>query len=86
MHYPDDNNLLSLTISNSSDVDFQLLNRSDYTFSRDSNLVVVEQHSSHRLVVKTGDRLERIQLQFEVQNALTAPRRAATVDFDLVIK
>jgi hypothetical protein len=75
--YLDESNLLTLEISNRSDVDFELLNQGELTFSRNTQLLTIGQHASTRLIVKTEKRLDRIELDFQVLNALVAPRQPA---------
>ena len=84
--YKKDNNLLSVTIDNHSDVDFRLRSRDDYTYSRNTDTVDVAQHSSKTLIIKTVERLDQIELLFEVQNALIAPRKPATIRWSLPVK
>jgi hypothetical protein len=75
--YNDENNLLSVIIRNSSDVDFHLDNASDYTFSRNTDSLLVKQHADTAITVKTTKRLKRIVLPFSVRNALVGPKQSA---------
>lgn len=70
-------NLLKLVIKNHTDMDFELMNAGDYTFSKNTDLVQVPQHAEVELVVKTPERLQAVALPFTVLNALTAPKQAA---------
>lgn len=71
--------ILNVTITNHSDADFQLRNRSRYGFFRNTHLITVPQHGSIDLMVKTGAKVSTIELEFEVLNALNAPKQTATV-------
>lgn len=66
--------VLSLLIRNSSDADYILMNRSSYSLHANSDVVHVPHHSTTLLQVKTLKTLNEIDLQFEVLNAITAPR------------
>jgi hypothetical protein len=74
-----DGEILRVTLTNHSDVDFRLRNRTKYTFSGHTDMVDVPQHESVTLRVKTGSKVERIELEFEVLNALTAPKQTASL-------
>lgn len=74
-----DRERLRVQITNRSDVDFRLRNRSDYGFTGYTDFIDVPQHSTVRLTVKTGKKVEAIELPFEVLNALTAPKKTATI-------
>jgi hypothetical protein len=75
--YKDESNLLELVISNRSDVDFQVENTGDYTFSRNTDLLLLKQHADTRITVKTPQRLQTIELPLRVRNALVAPKQSA---------
>ena len=78
--------LLKVSITNVSDADFQLRNLSPYGFFSDTDLITVPQHGSKALQVKTGSKLGRIVLEFEVLNALTAPRQTATLTLEAEVQ
>ncbi len=71
--------ILTVSITNKSDADFQLRNLSPFGFHDQGDLITVAQHSTQRFMVKTGLRIESIVLEFEVLNAYTAPRKTATL-------
>jgi hypothetical protein len=77
--YDGDGLLLSVALRNRSDAGFELVNRGDFTFIEQADLVTVPPHSVTRLRVRTGERVSRIELTFEVLNALTAPKRNAAI-------
>jgi hypothetical protein len=77
--YKDESNLLELVIRNLSDVDFQMENTSAYTFSRNTDLLLLKQHADTRITVKTPQRLQHIELPLRVRNALVAPKQSAEI-------
>jgi hypothetical protein len=78
-NYSGKKNLLNIEIENHSDVDFQLHNQSNFTFSKNTDLVTLKQHAKTTIVLRTPTRLKAIELPFGVLNALTAPKQPATV-------
>lgn len=77
--YPADSEVLSVTLRNRTDADLELLNTSDLTFFDHADLIEVPAHSSLALRVKTPARVARIELGFQVLNALTAPKQPAAM-------
>ena len=66
--------VLDLTLTNSSDAAIQLRNLSPYTFLHQGDDLQVPAHGQLKLSVRTGKRLENVELAFDVLNALTAPK------------
>lgn len=75
--YSGTSDILSVEIENSSDADFQLRNTGKYTFIRNADIVKIAQHDTTKISVKTGKRIDEIELKFEVMNALVKPKRYA---------
>lgn len=73
--------VLEVVLTNHSDVDFQLRNASSYGLHQDAGLLMVGAHKSETILVKTLQHLQRIELHFEVMNAVTAPRVHPTITF-----
>ena len=73
--YLEETDVLEIEIANHSDAEFQLRNESAYTFAFESDLVQIPPHHTAEFQVKTRDRLERLEIEFEVLNALVAPRQ-----------
>ena len=71
--YPGNTSVLRVTFRNDSDATLLLRNHSDFGFHRDADVIALEAHADTELEVKTGTRLESVQLSFEVLNAVTAP-------------
>jgi len=72
-----DGAILSVTITNDSDADFHLRNLSSFDLHQHAGTFVVPQHSSEHLLVKTGETVESVSLEFEVLNAFVAPNETA---------
>jgi hypothetical protein len=83
--YSGESLLLDLIIRNSSDVDFQLENASDYTFSRNTDLLLLKQHADTKITLKTPTRLQGIELPLWVRNALIAPKQSARITLSMEI-
>ena len=61
-------------IANDSDAPMRLRNLSAYTFPEQGGYLEVPPHGSTRLVVRPGELLEELELEFEVVSALIAPK------------
>ena len=64
----------AFTISNDSDAPIRLRNLTGYTFAEHSDTIDVPAHGSTRVIVRPGELLEELDLQFEVTSALIAPK------------
>ena len=65
--------VLMVKITNNSDASFMLYNKSEYTFHRHDDVIMLEPHSITTLEVKTLTPKKEIDLKFTVLNAVTAP-------------
>ena len=83
--YNSQNQIVGLTIKNNSDAKFLLKNKSEYTFTNNDDLVVVPALGTKYLEVKTINRLNTLQLDFVVMNALSAPDKYATLSLATTI-
>jgi len=81
-----DREILNVDVTNSSDADFHLRNKSDYSFNDHTDIIVVPQHSTVRLRVRTGNKVEKIELEFEVLNALTTPKQTASITLEAKVE
>ena len=79
VEYWRESDLLTVKITNTSDVEFELKNVSDITFADTSDLIRIPAHGATEIRVKPGTRLPRINLRFEVLNALLGPRDTALI-------
>ena len=69
-----------VTISNSSDAPYTLRNHSEYDFYNLTDLVIIPEHGKTNIDVRTIKKLRKFTLQFEVLNALTAPKTHPVID------
>ena len=72
--YTPDTTILEVTFRNVSDATFQLKNLSSYTFAEDDDYLVIPQHSETMIPVNVIERLSSVELEFEVLNAIVAPK------------
>ena len=77
--------ILNVSISNTSDADFHLRNKSKYGFYRNTDLITVGQHSTETIMVKTGSKISEVELEFEVLNALITPKQTASITLKTVV-
>lgn len=72
--YTPDTTILEVTFRNVSDATFQLKNLSSYTFAEDDDYLVIPQHSETMIPVNVIERFSSVELEFEVLNAIVAPK------------
>jgi hypothetical protein len=77
--YRPDITIADIVIANHTDARFQLRNLSQYTFMDSADRVEVAPNSTLTLAVKPGKRRRELQLRFEVENALVAPKTHPTI-------
>ena len=78
-------NILKVELSNNSSSDMSLKNLSEVNFSDSDDFIVVPKKGSVILNIKTLEKLKNLNLQFEVQNALTAPKQNPVIEFEIEI-
>ena len=66
--------IVDLTLTNISDADVHLRNRSPYTFTQHADEMVIPAHDSLRLSIRTREKVPQITIDFEFTNALVAPK------------
>ena len=71
--------LAYVEIKNNSDARFILKNISDYSFFMDIDVIEIPAHETVELQVITRAKLEKFNLEFEVLNAIFAPRKHPTI-------
>ena len=71
--YTGNSSILRVVLTNSSESEYTLLNTSGYRFHNHADLLMVPPHHSLEVLVKTGERLETVDLSFDVLNVITAP-------------
>lgn len=84
--YIGDSKVLRLAIVNYSDVDYLLLNQTDYSFHANDNLITIEGQSKTFIEVKTGSKKKKVDLDFKVMNAVVAPDTYANLHFDIEVE
>tara|TARA_X000000368_G_scaffold410108_1_gene393077 strand:+ start:2263 stop:3516 length:1254 start_codon:yes stop_codon:yes gene_type:complete len=77
--------ILKVELSNNSSSDMSLKNLSEVNFSDSDDFIVVPKKGSVILNVKTLEKLESLNLKFEVLNALTAPKKSPVIEFEIGI-
>jgi len=71
--------IAKVTLYNDSDAEFLLLNRSDYSFHENADVIVLAPNATTTINVKTEKVLAKFDLRFQVLNALTAPEEFPTI-------
>ena len=84
--YNGDTSVARVVVENRSDAWFTLRNASGFRFHDRANLIDVPPQSEISFLVKTGERLDSIELSFEVLNVITAPDTHPTVSFSLPVE
>jgi len=72
--YMGDTEILEVTLINNSSVNFILVNNSNFTLHLHTDVVTIPHHDKAVIQVKTLQRLDELELNFTVMNALTAPQ------------
>ena len=62
-----------------------LKNLSEVNFSDSDDFIMVPKKGAVILNIKTLEKLKSLNLQFEVQNALTAPKQNPVIEFEIGI-
>ncbi len=77
--------ILKVGISNNSSSSMVLKNLSEVNFVDSDDFIVVPKNGSVKLNIKTLDKLKNLNLQFEVLNALTAPKQNPVIELEIKI-
>ena len=72
-------NVATVTLANASDATLQLQNKTANTFMHSGDLVEVPPHGTVELAVKLASPGEALTLEFDVLNALVAPKTTASI-------
>ena len=83
--YQGPSSVASFKLTNNSDAAYILKNTSEYSFHAESDVIILPAQSTKTLDVKTLEQKESFRLSFEVQNAITAPRKYVTIDLDILV-
>lgn len=84
--YIDDTSVLNVKITNHSSSEYILKNLSDFTLHQQPDVLTIDPMSEKVLNIKTLDRMDSIQMPFEVLNAVTAPDVHPQISFDIEIE
>jgi len=84
--YIDDTSVLNVKITNHSSSKYILENKSNFTLHQHQDVLTIEPMSVEVLNIKTLERLDSIELSFEVLNAVTAPDQHPQITFDIDIE
>lgn len=74
VHYPNNAEVMSVTLRNKSSCNLILANRSEFGFHKNSDIVLLPHHGEETILVQTGTRRNRMDLIFEVMSAIKAPK------------
>ena len=74
---------VSLCVShlNNSDARFILKNTSPLTFYTNSDIIEIQPNSVKQIGVKTGEKLSKFELTFEVLNSVIGPKKHPEIKF-----
>lgn len=75
-----------VVIMNDSDVEYILMNKSDYTLHANTDIVVLHPNTATTIQVKTVEELTSFEMAFEVLNAVTAPKAHPSISLPIEIK
>jgi len=81
--YRDRSQVLDVTITNTSDASFNLLNLGKITFMDHADRITIAANTSTTFSVKPGKYVTALELKFSVENALLAPKKHPTISFTL---
>ena len=83
--YIGDSQVLRAVVVNNSDANYILFNKSDYSFHRHDNVIVLEAQSKTEIEVKSLQYEEQVELEFEVLNAVIAPDKYANIKIQIQV-
>ncbi|RLD23785.1 MAG: PHP domain-containing protein [Bacteroidetes bacterium] len=84
--YGENTEVLIITLKNASDASFILYNKTGYTFHANDDVIILEPHSLTTLQVKTKEKVEEVNLKFNVLNAVTAPDTHPDIVWQIKVK
>lgn len=76
--------VVQVFLKNDSDVEFLLMNESDYSLHNGTGMIQALPHATTKIEVKTLEQLDAFNLKFRVLNAVTAPNENPV--FELEVK
>ena len=84
--YQNNPTILDVEISNKSDAKIQMKNLSEFSFMSNHDIIEIPKHQSISLRVKTKKNLNKIQMEFEILNALIEPKTHPIITLTADIK
>jgi hypothetical protein len=84
--YQNNPTILDVEISNKSDAKIQMKNLSEFSFMSNHDIIEIPEHQSISLRVKTKNNLNKIQMEFEILNALIEPKTHPIITLTADIK
>ncbi len=78
--------VLTVKIKNSSDMDYILENKSEYSFHNNADIITVKANSVTSIEVKVLHHLSFVKIKFNVLNAVNAPKTHPEIVLDIVVK
>jgi len=76
--------VVEVKIFNDSDVEYVLMNKSPYTLHANTDVIIIHPNTTTTIQVKTVEEMSNFSMDFEVLNAVTAPKTHPT--FTLEVK
>ena len=84
--YGTKNSIAEVMLINKSALPMILSYKGKYSFYRNSRTVRIPAYESITLGVKTVERVQRVVLDFTIENVLTGPQRPAKMTFNVVLQ
>lgn len=81
--YLEDTSVLEVSLRNTSDAAFILDRQSAARFHTRSDVITIHPHETTQLQVKPGERVDTIELRFDVLNAIVAPESHPSITFEV---
>jgi hypothetical protein len=75
-----------VTISNDSDVEYVLLNKSNFTLHDNADVLILHPNTTTTIQVKTIEKLQEFHLDLEVLNAVIAPKQHPTIQLKVQLE
>lgn len=83
--YRRNSSVLRIEIANNSDAEYLLDSQNEISFHVHSDVIQLSPHTTTEIQVKPGERVESLNLQFEVLNAVIAPETHPSITLDVEV-
>ncbi|MCP3931799.1 MAG: PHP domain-containing protein [Bacteroidetes bacterium] len=84
--YKGNTSVVSVSIENLSDANYILANHSQFSLHAHADIVSIPAHETTVLDIKTLERLDSFELEFEVLNAVTAPKEHPMIQLSVKVE